>query len=289
MRKRYILTTLVAMTLIMGTFSVLYANNINKSEDILTLIEEGAIEKENERYMLALQKYNHAMTVIKEELAKDAENTRILLLKELLVSKIEQCRQEIEKIETEIDPSFPYRKALQEAYALIEKADRDKGESRFYVALKKYSKANKKLKLALKNISDWEEAERLLGLKKTVDMKVEKCRESIEKIEKEIKEGIVAEEEVVVEKEEEIVPVEKVEKKIVPLLEKPEVLEKPKPVEKPKAPVVKIKRPAMPRVRIPKIKIPKPRMPEIKLPEVKLPKIKIAFEIKCYIRVGPET
>jgi len=134
MRKRYILTTLVILLAIFGLSSSLWAEfDTNRSEDVLVLIEKGARDKEGQRYVHALQKYKEAMAIVNDELAKEPENMRALLLKELLENKIKECKSVISKIEEEIDPSLPYKNQLKEAYVLVEKADRHKFEGKFYV------------------------------------------------------------------------------------------------------------------------------------------------------------
>ncbi len=339
MKKRHILTTLVILLVIFGFSSSLWATD--RSEDILALIEKGAIDKENQRYVNALQKYKEAMAIVEDELAKEPENRRISLLKELLEHKIEQCKAEIYKIEQEIDPQFPYKKELEKVYVLIESADKEKNESKFYIALKKYTEAREKTKFILENIPEWQEAKLLLELaerriissreeiirlegrsdqeiafsknidkimkivekssidekddkylialqgylgalkmlenlekdyphkaarisliKEMVNIRIDGCRKKIEKIEKDIEEGIVIEKKVerkpiprAAVKREEIRPTELVEKEeeIPAEVEKEArvevvVLEKPKPELKPllkELPVKKIKLPLL--------------------------------------------
>jgi len=152
MKERYILTTLVILLAIFGLSSSLWAEfDSNRSEEVLVLIEKGSTDKEGQRYVHALRKYKEAMTIVNDELAKEPKDMRALLLKGLLENKIKECKSVISKIEEEIDPSLPYKNQLKEAYVLVEKADKDKFEGKFYVALKGYNEAEKKIRSVLEN------------------------------------------------------------------------------------------------------------------------------------------
>jgi tetratricopeptide (TPR) repeat protein len=181
MRKRYILATLVILLAIFGLSGSSRAEfDTNRSEEVLTLIEKGSQDKEAERYVHALRKYKEAMAIVREELAKEPENMRALLLKELLENKVKECKSVVSKIEEEIDPDLPYKTRIKEAYALVEKADSDKNKGKFYVALKGYNEAEKKIKSALKNAPESEEAWLLLEL---VKRKIVSSREEMTELE----------------------------------------------------------------------------------------------------------
>ncbi len=166
--KRYALLTLISLVMSLfisfGPWSNLYAQ-VNEGEgDILGLIEKGAVDYKNKKYMLALQKYEEAMAFIENTRIKEPENKRILLLKELLENKIRECKSEINKIEQEIDSEFSCKEKLKEVYRLIDSADKDKNEKRFYVALKKYNQAKKKINSILDENPQHREAKLLLNL-----------------------------------------------------------------------------------------------------------------------------
>lgn len=180
MKKSYLLTTLVITLVIFGSSCLLYAIEAkDESKEILSLIEEGTIEIDNQRYTLALQKYREATTIIEDILTREPGNRRILLLKELLENKITECRREIDKIEQEIDKNFLYKKALEEAYILVERADQDIKNSKFYVALKKYNQAKEKIKFAVESVPGWQEPKLLLEL---VERRIISCREEIDRL-----------------------------------------------------------------------------------------------------------
>ena len=168
MKKRYIFLTMVfvlaGLLINLGSSAELYANTREGESQILSLIEEGAIDYESQRFVLALRKYKEATSLLYNIITKEPDNKRILLLKELVDKKIAECRLEIEKIEVEIDPDFLNDKKLSKVYDLIEEANIDRDEQRYYIALKKYSKAERYIQSILEEDPEQEEARLLFGL-----------------------------------------------------------------------------------------------------------------------------
>ena len=164
MRKRYMFLTLVviatSLVLITGYAGKVYSET-DKTEETLSLIESGSADYENQRYLLALDKYKKATALINGIMVNAPGNKRAVLLKELAEMKIKECEAEINRIEGEIDSRFLSKQKLEEVYGVLEKADTDRIEKRYYLALQKYNEVKKALKSVLKEAPELGEAKLL--------------------------------------------------------------------------------------------------------------------------------
>ncbi|MBN1354373.1 MAG: hypothetical protein JW994_06870, partial [Candidatus Omnitrophica bacterium] len=162
MKKRYITTFLaifVACFALCSFFSCdLYAESKEKVTDILDLIDEGSSLFADQKYLLALQKYKEAMAASDEILSSEPANGRISLLKELLVTKIKECKSEIANARGYAGEDVLYDDKIGEIYELIDRADNDRKERRLYVALKEYAEAGKRVESVLEKKPDHKEA-----------------------------------------------------------------------------------------------------------------------------------
>ncbi|NQU95607.1 MAG: hypothetical protein HQ549_05200 [Candidatus Omnitrophica bacterium] len=147
-----------------GSWGYSYAKISGNENDVLSLVEEGACFYEDQRFMFALQKYEEALAIARNILDSEPQNKRISLLKDLTENKIEECKTQIRHIEQDINSKYTYKEKLENAYNLIDTAEDQKNEGRYYVALKKYSHARTEIEFVLKGASDNREAKLLLRL-----------------------------------------------------------------------------------------------------------------------------
>ncbi|MBL7157575.1 MAG: hypothetical protein ISS92_05405 [Candidatus Omnitrophica bacterium] len=141
-----------------------YAKISGNENDVLSLVEEGACFYEDRRFMFAMQKYEEALAIARNILDNEPQNKRISLLKDLAENKIEECKTRIRHIEQDINSKYTYKEKLENAYNLIDTAENQKNEGRYYIALKKYSHARTEIESVLKGAPDNREAKLLLDL-----------------------------------------------------------------------------------------------------------------------------